>query len=40
MDEFMLQLVVQQEMEARETEILTGLGFPNPYSDREGMVHD
>ena len=29
-----------EEMEARETEILTGLGFPNPYSDREGMVHD
>lgn len=27
-------------MEARETEILTGLGFPNPYSDRNGMVHD
>ena len=29
-----------EEMEARETEILTGLGFPNPYSDRIGMVHD
>ena len=27
-------------MEAKETEILTGLGFPNPYSDRVGMVHD
>ena len=27
-------------MEAKETEILTGLGFPNPYSDRIGMVHD
>lgn len=29
-----------EKMEGRETEILTGLGFPNPYSDREGMVHD
>lgn len=27
-------------MEGRETEILMGLGFPNPYSDRIGMVHD
>lgn len=27
-------------MEGRETEILMGLGFPNPYSDRNGMVHD
>ena len=29
-----------EEMEALETKILTGLGFPNPYSDRIGMVHD
>lgn len=29
-----------EEMEGRETEILMGLGFPNPYSDRIGMVHD
>lgn len=29
-----------EEMEGRETEILMGLGFPNPYSDRNGMVHD
>lgn len=27
-------------MEARETEIMQKLGFPNPYSDRIGMVHD
>lgn len=27
-------------MEGAETRILTGLGFPNPYSDRVGMVHD
>ena len=27
-------------MEARETEIMESLGFPNPYSDRIGMVHD
>lgn len=29
-----------EEMEALETKILTGLGFPDPYSDRIGMVHD
>ena len=29
-----------QVMEARETEIMESLGFPNPYSDRIGMVHD
>ena len=27
-------------MEARETEIMLSLKFPNPYSDRIGMVHD
>ena len=27
-------------MEARETEIMQKLGFPNPYGDRIGMVHD
>lgn len=27
-------------MEARETELMLGLRFPNPYSDRIGMVHD
>lgn len=27
-------------MESRETALLTALGFPNPYSDRIGMVHD
>ncbi|EJX05387.1 protein belonging to Uncharacterized protein family UPF0054, partial [gut metagenome] len=27
-------------MEARETEIMQSLKFPNPYSDRIGMVHD
>lgn len=27
-------------MEARETAVMTGLGFENPYSDRIGMVHD
>ena len=29
-----------EEMEARETEIMLSLKFPNPYSDRIGMVHD
>lgn len=27
-------------MEARETEVITGLGFEPPYSDAEGRVHD
>lgn len=27
-------------MEARETELMLALNFPNPYSDRVGMVHD
>lgn len=27
-------------MEARETELMLKLKFPNPYSDRIGMVHD
>lgn len=27
-------------MEARETEVMTSLGFANPYSDRVGMVHN
>ena len=27
-------------MEARETELMLSLKFPNPYSDRIGMVHD
>lgn len=29
-----------EKMEALETRILTTLGFPNPYSDQVGMVHD
>ena len=29
-----------EAMEARETEIMMQLGFANPYSDRNGMVHD
>ena len=29
-----------EEMEAKETEIMLSLKFPNPYSDRIGMVHD
>lgn len=35
--------VTQEEaevMEARETELMLSLKFPNPYSDRIGMVHD
>ena len=29
-----------EEMEAKETEIMLSLKFPNPYSDRIGMIHD
>ena len=29
-----------EEMESRETEIMVGLGFPDPYSDKIGIVHD
>lgn len=29
-----------EEMETRETEIMLGLKFPDPYSDKIGIVHD